>query len=144
MRHVAGKIGALADYALRQRWIRFGVVGAAATLSYFLLGLLFVNFMRMPLLIGNGFAYVLSFFVSYAGQSRWTFQAKARDVSMLPRFAAAQAAGLGLNSCIIEICSRLGMMYEISMILAIVIVPVFVYLVCKYWVFRHKETTHVR
>lgn len=124
------------NYFLAQRWIRFGMVGAAATASYFLLGLLFVNLIRMPLLIGNGAAYVLSFFVSYAGQSRWTFQARDHDRAMLPRFAMAQAAGLGLNSLIVEICNRIGLIYELGMAVAIVIVPVFVYLLCKYWVFR--------
>lgn len=125
--------------ALGQRWIRFGLVGAAATLSYYLLGLLFVNLARMPLLFGNALAYIISFFVSYAGQSRWTFEARDRDSRMLPRFALAQAIGLGLNSLIIEICARIGLIYEISMIIAIAVVPVFVYFICKYWVFRKRE-----
>lgn len=128
----------LASLVLSARWIRFGLVGGAATLTYYLLGLLFVNLMAMPLLAGNGAAYILSFFVSYAGQSRWTFQAKGPESSMLARFAAAQAAGLAINSAIIAICSRIGMIYELSMLVAIVIVPVFVYLICKYWVFPAK------
>lgn len=119
-----------------QRWIRFGAVGFAATLSYFLLGLLFVNLIKLPLLVGNGLAYIISFAVSYAGQSRWTFQSHGRDRAALPRFAAAQALGLCLNSCIIGIGSRIGLKYELSMAVAIVLVPVFVYLLCKYWVFR--------
>lgn len=131
--------GALARRLLAQRWIRFGAVGVAATLSYFLLGLLFVNLLRLPLLFGNGLAYILSFAVSYAGQSRWTFQASDRDRAALPRFAAAQALGLCLNSCIIEIGNRIGLFYEASMALAIVLVPAFVYLLCKYWVFRVRK-----
>lgn len=136
-----GNLRTLINYIFAQRWIRFGMVGGAATLSYFLLGLLFVNIMALPLLLGNGAAYVISFFVSYAGQSRWTFQAKDKDSAMLPRFALAQAIGLGINSCIIEICNYLGLIYELSMAIAIVVVPVFVYLICKYWVFRPKDAS---
>lgn len=132
-------VASLTAWAVSQRWIRFGVVGCAATLSYYLLGLFFVNFMKMPLLIGNGSAYILSFFVSYAGQSRWTFKARGKDAPMLWRFALAQAAGLALNSLIIEICARLGLVYELSMLLAVVTVPLFVYLVCKIWVFSQRE-----
>lgn len=122
-----------------QRWVRFGAVGVAATLSYFLLGLFFVNLLRLPLLIGNGLAYIISFAVSYAGQSRWTFQTTNRDRAALPRFALTQAFGLCLNSCIIWIGNRIGLIYEISMAVAIFLVPVFVYLLCKYWVFRERQ-----
>lgn len=121
---------------LDKRWVRFGIVGAAATVSYYLLGLLFVPCLKLPLLLGNFLAYAISFIVSYLGQSKWTFEAHSSHAAMLPRFAATQAIGLGINSCIIEICSRLGIIYEISMLAAIVIVPVFVYFICKCWVFR--------
>ena len=60
---------------LAVRWGRFGIVGGAASVSYALLGLLFVNGLRLPALWGNALAYVLSFIVSYLGQSLWTFRA---------------------------------------------------------------------
>lgn len=135
---------ALIQNLLDRRWIRFGLVGGAATLSYALLGLLFVNVCGLPVLAGNALAYLLSFFVSYLGQSLWTFRAGGRagkeagasHKNMLPRFAAAQALGLGLNSVIIWLLTALGLSYELSMPAAVVVVPVMVYLLCKYWVFR--------
>ncbi len=120
---------------LARRWIRFGLVGGAATLCYALLGLLFVNAWAMPLLAGNGLAYLISFAVSYLGQSFWTFQAGGGHRAMLPRFAATQAVGLGLNSCIVWLLVRFGLGYELAM----PVVPVFVYLLCKYWVFRRTR-----
>ncbi len=124
-----------------QRWIRFGMVGFLATAVYYALGLLFVNILALPLLLGNLFAYVLSFAVSYIGQSKWTFAVNGRHAAMLPRFAAAQLIGLGINSAIIGICSRLGLIYQFSMLAAIVIVPVFVYFICKFWVFPDAGKT---
>lgn len=123
-----------------QRLIRFGVVGVAATLSYFLLGLLFVNLLGLPALAGNALAYVLAFVVSYLGQALWTFEAKEGHRTMLPRFALTQLVGLGINSCIVWICLRMGMPYEYAMIAAAALVPVFVYIICKYWVFNKKKS----
>ena len=124
---------------LARRWIRFGLVGGAATLCYALLGLLFVNAWAMPLLAGNALAYLISFAVSYLGQSLWTFQARGGHRAMLPRFAATQAVGLGLNSCIVWLLVRFGLSYGLAMPVAVVLVPVVVYLLCKYWVFRRTR-----
>lgn len=129
----------LRDAIFSQRWIRFGVIGTAATVSYFALGILFVDLLHMPVLIGNGLAYIISFAVSYAGQSRWTFRARDSDTRMLPKFAIAQAIGFCLNSFIIGVAVKWGFSYIISMLLAVAIVPVVVYFICKFWVFKRRE-----
>lgn len=118
-----------------QRWLRFGLVGIAATVSYYILGLVFVTVLNLHLLLGNFLAYAISFIVSYLGQSKWTFESGSNHAKTLPRFAATQIFGLGINSAIIKICATIGIVYEISMLVAIVIVPVFVFFICKYWVF---------
>lgn len=128
---------------LNKRWIRFGMVGGAATLTYVLLGLLFVNLWGMHVLMGNALAYALSFIVSYLGQSLWTFGTASSASGLshwtrLARFAAAQALGLGLNSAIIWLLMRLSLTYEVAMPVAVLLVPVMVYLLCKYWVFRQS------
>lgn len=136
-----GDLRGLLHNLLGRRWIRFGLVGGAATLSYALLGLLFVNGCGLPVLAGNALAYLISFFVSYWGQSAWTFRAGSGHKSMLPRFAATQALGLGLNSAIIWLLTGLGLSYELAMPAAVVLVPVIVYLLCKYWVFRQVRVS---
>lgn len=125
--------------AFAQRWIRFGLVGFAATASYFALGLFFVDLLHFPLLFGNALAYLISFAVSYAGQSRWTFQANEADSRMLPRYAVAQAIGLALNSLFIGVLSFWRLPYPLSMLVASASVPVVVYFLCKYWVFRARD-----
>lgn len=123
---------------LGQRWFRFGIIGLLATVCYFLLGLLFVRLLALPVLLGNALAYILSFIVSYLGQAFWTFQANARHGALLPKYAVAQLIGLGINSLLIEICVKIGLNYEASMVFAIILVPFAVYLLCKYWVFVQK------
>lgn len=139
----ASDLAAFVRGLLARRWVRFGMVGGAASLSYILLGLLFVNLWGMPVLAGNALAYALSFIVFYLGQSLWTFQVAGPGSglshwAMLPRFAATQAMGLGLNSVIIWLLMRFGLTYEVAMPMAVLLVPVMVYLLCKYWVFRHS------
>lgn len=123
---------------LQQRWIRFGLVGLAASASYFLLGLLFVNLWGLPTMAGNTLAYVLSFVVSYLGQSVWTFQSTDSHRDTLPKFAMAQVIGLAINSCVVKACMRLG--YPVAMLMAIAVTPAAVYIICKYWVFPQKNT----
>ena len=131
---------------LARRWVRFAIVGGAASVSYFLLGLLFVNMVGLPTLAGNALAYALSFIVSYLGQCLWTFRAAdsatggASHRTMLPRFAATQAVGLCCNSAIVWLLVRLGVPYAWAMPVAVLTVPVMVYVLCKFWVFRTQAS----
>ena len=122
-------------YFLAQRWVRFGIVGVCATLTYFILALILEQ-VGIPVLVGNTLAYVLGFGVSYTGHRSWTFQSQAQHGSALPKFLATQTFGLGLNTAIIWALMRTGLPYILAMPVAIVSVPVAVYLISKFWVFR--------
>ena len=142
---VAG-IAALVRSILARRWVRFGIVGGAASVSYFLLGLLFVSMLGLPTLAGNALAYALSFIVSYLGQCLWTFRAVdagagiATHRTMLPRFAATQAVGLCCNSAIVWLLMKVGVPYAWAMPVAVLLVPVMVYMLCKAWVFNKQAS----
>lgn len=121
---------------LARRWMRFCIVGGAASLVYFGCGLFFVSLLGLPVMAGNALAYLAGFVVSYLGQCLWTFQARGSHLAMLSRFAATQVLGLALNSLIIWLLVRLGVDYALAMWVAIAAVPVAVYFICKLWVFR--------
>ena len=127
---------AFATRLLARRWMRFGIVGGAASLTYYFCGLFFVNLLGLPVLAGNTLAFVISFAVSYLGQALWTFQGKGGHRTMLPRFAATQGVALGFNSVLIWLLVRAGISYAVAMWVAIAAVPVAVYFICKLWVFR--------
>ena len=139
-------IVALVRGILARRWVRFGIVGGAASVCYFLLGLLFVSVLGLPTLVGNALAYALSFIVSYLGQCLWTFRAAeagagiATHRTMLPRFAATQAVGLCCNSAIVWLLTQLGVPYAWAMPVAVLLVPVMVYALCKVWVFKKQAS----
>lgn len=121
---------------IKKRWMRFALMGFLATATYYLLGLVFVTWLRFPLLFGNTLAYLPSFMVSFLGQARWTFKTENSLVKSLPRYALTQTGGLLLNSFIIGTLGRYGIPYPLAMLAAICLVPVFVYLLCAFWVFR--------
>ncbi|MEG2172272.1 MAG: GtrA family protein [Desulfovibrionaceae bacterium] len=122
------------------RWVRFGIVGAISTAIYAGLGIAF-DWWKWPVLVGNATAYVLSFVFSYLAQRKWTFRSNLPHAQLLPKYAALQAAGLGLNTAIIVVLMYVGLPYVVSMSVAIVLVPFFVYIVNKLWVFRTPKTS---
>ena len=139
-------IVALVRGLLARRWVRFGIVGGAASVCYFVLGLMFVSVLGLPTLAGNALAYALSFIVSYLGQCLWTFRAAeagagiATHRTMLPRFAATQAVGLCCNSAIVWLLVNMGVPYAWAMPVAVLLVPVMVYMLCKVWVFKKQAS----
>lgn len=127
-------------YFFGQSWARFGIVGVAATMVYFVIGFALER-MGVLVLFGNAIAYVLGFIVSYFGHKLWSFRSSARHATSLPRFIIVWFAGLALNTLIIWSCMRLGLAYMIAMGVAIVLVPVFTYCMQKLWVFHPHNNT---
>ena len=132
---IRAQIRRTAQYFFGQSWVRFGIVGVAATIVYFVIGISLER-AGVAVLVGNAVAYVLGFIVSYFGHKLWSFQSSASHGSALPRFLIAWFAGLGLNTLIIWALMRFGAPYVVAMWVAIVLVPVFTYFAQKFWVFR--------
>lgn len=122
-----------------QNWFVFAIIGLIATATYFALGMIFVTLLHLPLLLGNALSYLLSFIVSYLGQSKFAFRAKGKHFTRLWRFASTQGIGLLLNSAIVDICVRSSIVYPVAMLIATVLVPIPVFLLCKFWVFKKME-----
>lgn len=122
-------------YFLGQRWVRFGIVGVLATLSYFVPAFYFDR-AGIPVFVNNTLSYLIGFVVSYTGQRTWTFQSKASHGSTLPKFLAVQVCGFGLNTFIIWLGMYMGLTYIMSMSVAIVCIPAVTYIINKVWVFR--------
>ena len=82
---------------LARRWVRFGMVGGTAALCYALLGLLFVNVLGLPALVGNGLAYVLEGnlfkMCSWGGRITRYWIKYCRDYA-----SSAEAVKIGINA----------------------------------------------
>ncbi len=126
------------DSRLHRQLMRFGFVGAVAAALHSSLFVLFVR-VGMSGVVANTFAFLCSFFVSYAGHSRWTFQAIEGDRSGLGRFGRfglTTAVGFMLNTLFaFIIVDALGMSAWVAAILMITATPAVVFLLLKLWVF---------
>ncbi|BAV92318.1 GtrA family protein [Candidatus Desulfovibrio trichonymphae] len=120
---------------LASRLTRFVMMGGAATFYYVLFGLLFVNTCGLPVLFGNAPAYFVGFFVFWAGQNSWTFQAKVIHKTMLPHYVAVHLTGLGINSVLVWLL----MHYKPAMLVAALFVAVSAYLLCNRFVFQNAS-----
>lgn len=121
------------------RAFRFVLVNLLRLVLYVGSGLIFVSVWGWPLLLGNACAYLVGFFVSYFSFSLWIFKAEGDHADMIVKFAFVQLAGLGLNTVIVSVVTNMGAPYPLSMCVAFLLVPAFVYRACKHWVFRKKK-----
>ena len=145
-RHLMGKRAAMIDWVrrtvvpfFRRRWVRFGIVGGLSTITYWSIGLGLHWWGMLPVLVNNALAYGIGFSVSYVGHRTWTFQSHGSHRSQLPKFALAQGVGLGLNTCIIATLMHWGMSYTPAMVIATFSVPVVIYFISRFWVFRETS-----
>ena len=128
----------------RHLWqlFKFGVVGASASATYFLLVVGIVESGLAKPLIANCIGYSLSIFVSYFGHQMWTF---ARPRSLLgqgPKFLAVTAIGFLINEGVFYLLNvRAHIDYRMSAILAILVVASITFFLNKFWVFRHEGSS---
>lgn len=125
-----------------RRWVRFGIVGGISTVTYWCIALGLKWGGLLPVLLTNALAYGIGFGVSYLGHRTWTFHSRGSHRSELPKFALTQGIGLMLNTAIIAMLMHWGSPYTPAMVIATFCVPVVVYFISRFWVFR--ETSRLR
>ncbi len=118
------------------RTFRFGCVGVAATLTYAIIGLAWERYVGTHILVGNTLAYGISFFISYFGHRRFTFSSCMPHREALPRFMLSTLLGFCVNTSIIFAFSYFALPYKYGMLTAIIVTPVFTYIVLRLWVFN--------
>ncbi|MFV0244799.1 MAG: GtrA family protein [Qingshengfaniella sp.] len=120
--------------------IRFGITGITATLVHFLVLTGAVEILGLSPVLANGLAFSVAVSVTYLGQSRWVFHAKAvrgtAAAGRLSRFAVSVLAGLAGNMGIMALATRgLGLDYRIGFAAGLILVPVATFVLNKFWVF---------
>lgn len=124
------------------QFLRFCVIGVAATLTHFVVAVVMVELAGLPVLWANTVAFVTAFAVSYIGNHRWTFALDGGHVRFLPRFVATQVAGFGLNQAIVWLIAiRIGADYRLGLAAALVVVPVVTFVISRLWAFAPSPGT---
>jgi putative flippase GtrA len=115
----------------------FGAVGGMSTLLNSIIFVSLVDFLKIPAQLGNLFAFLSAFLVSYFGHLWWTFGNKPHSVARFIKFLAISLCGLTLNSCFVWITMhRLHQSAYVATLPMIFITPLLIFVINKFWVFK--------
>ena len=121
-----------------QSLIRFGLSGAAATLTHVIVFVVLVEWFQMRPLFAAVPAFLSALSVSYGLNYRWTFSANGPHRILLPKFLLVSVTGLLLNLLITYlVVDHWQLWYGFALLAIILIIPLSTYLLSKFWVFRH-------
>lgn len=117
--------------------IRFGIIGIAATLIYFLSDVFFVHVAHMSAGLASFMAYLLALPVSYFGQSRFTFRSRGDSRRQQWRFAFISIIGIMISYVTSQIAVH---HYHIDpawgALVTVALVPLVSYICFDRWAFR--------
>lgn len=115
----------------------FGVVGGVATLLNSFAFIFFVEELRLLPLVSNFLAFALAFWISYFGNSWWTFQSKEHSQKKIMKFLAVSLFGLLINSGFVWLLMHyFNQSAYIAALPMIFVTPIIVFFINKSWVFQ--------
>jgi putative flippase GtrA len=131
------------------KFIKFAVIGGAATLlQFFLLGL-FVELGGLIPVVASAVSYALSAIANYLANYHLTFASHASHSQTLPKFIVTAALGLALSTSLFAAflyvlenylltgTQLLETAYLIAQLFATLITLAVNFLMHKFWIYRH-------
>ena len=120
-----------------QEFMRFGAVGAGATLVHLIVAWLANRLGGLPPYFANACGFAVAFSFSYLGHFYWTFGRQAGHARHLPRFLIVAGFGYALSNVIIwAVVDRAGWPFEAALGVMLVAVPTTTWLLSRIWAFR--------
>ncbi len=116
--------------------LTFGGVGLVAGLVHAIIGIALVRIQILEPFFANIFAFSVAFWVSCFGHYRFTFKSNNSQKTASVRFFMTAMLGLLLSQASVYVFVYLiGISYELSLVIAFILVSINTYLISKYWVF---------
>lgn len=114
--------------------IRFGWVGVLATLIHLgVAAILIYSPLNWHVVTVNVVAFMVAFQVSFWGHRYFTF----RRPGHMRRFLVAALLGMLIHNILLIVIYKIGWFGEwLSILLAMAVAPIVVYLLSRFWVFR--------
>ena len=117
--------------------VRFGTVGAGATLVHLIVAWIANRLGGIPPFTANGCGFVAAFSLSYLGHFYWTFSRQSGHARHLPRFIVVALFGYALTNLIVWlVTSNGGYPFEASLGAILVAVPASTWVLSRIWAFR--------
>lgn len=118
-------------------FLRFGVVGVAATVIHVVVFIALVELVAVSPVISSIPAFLLAMLASYAANYRWTFEATGPHSFHLPRYTVVALTGLCLNVAITHtVVNLLGYLYGLALALVIVVIPIVTFFLNRTWTYQ--------
>ncbi len=123
------------------RFVQFAVVGGFATGIQYCVLFVLVHFAQLDPVIASAIGFVVSAFLNYVVNYRYTFASDERHVLAGSKFAALASIGLMLNSLILAQLIDLGLHYLVAQLIATVAVLVWNFVGNSVWTFRRRSVS---
>lgn len=123
-----------------KQFLRYMVVGGFGTVTHLAILALFVEWMGQSVVLGAVVGFLGALSVSYVLNHRWAFESQRAHASSLWRYVLVALSGLVLNtSMMIALVHYFQWRYFTAQLSVIAIVPIYNYLLNRYWTFSLLE-----
>ncbi|MCS7101107.1 MAG: GtrA family protein [Burkholderiaceae bacterium] len=122
--------------------LRFGLVGAAATVAHFAVAVAAVRALALDPRWANALGFAVAFAVSFVGQWRFTFGGAGTPFARaLPAYLLVAGAGFALNAAAYHALLRYtALRYDVALALVLVAVAALTFAASRWWAFRPAES----
>ncbi len=121
--------------------VRFGLVGAAAAATHFVVAVACVRALALDPQIANVAGFLIAFGVSFLGQWRWTFGAHGAPLMRaLPSYFLVSFGGFAANAAAYRwLLTHTSLRYDVALAAVLVAVAAMTFLLSRFWAFRRAS-----
>lgn len=119
--------------------LRFGVVGIVSNAAGYMVYLI-VTYLGATPKITASVLYGVGVAIGFWGNRRWTFQHKGSAPGTVARYLGVQCVGYLINiAMLVWLADGLGYPHQLVQAAAIVVVAVFLFVACRFFVFTERD-----
>lgn len=120
--------------------IRFGIVGALATLTHFAVLTIMLSLAGAGPVLANTVAYVLALGVSFTGHHFWTFNTSGSLLPTFLRFFGASGGAFLFSTLLLVFLIRvMNVSDPVAAFMSAAAIPLITYSASRIWVFRRRR-----
>lgn len=121
--------------------VRFGLVGAAAAATHFVIAVACVRGAGLDPQVANVVGFLVAFSVSFLGQWRWTFGAHGAPLARaLPSYFLVSVSGFLANALAYRwLLTHTRLRYDVALALVLIAVAAMTFLLSRFWAFRRAR-----
>ncbi len=121
---------------IRTQFLRFILVGVAATLSTYLILIILVEAWQVNVIVASVAGYIVGIVVNYKLNYGFTFRSSRHHHVLVPRFLVVVLVGLLLNIGIMSAgINWFGIHYVLAQLAAVAVVLIWSFAANRLWVF---------